>query len=326
MISKKNIRYLGTLYSINEQNATVALQNVKSFGTEGRPTDTPVAPSDDVHPFLLFRGQDITDLHVHEDQPKSTTGTANTTNTPAPPAPAPAPAPPKQTKENHVAKASAPTTTTTTTTTATTNTTTASANNTTTSNPSTKKGGPGRGGSAGRHGKPRGPRPAPGTGASLLHRHARGATHDNQNSTTQALQEDFDFASNLQKFQHDQEHHDQDDNDEEDAGDQPHASYEKGDFFDSISCDATDRQSGVDNRLRGKQERNLNTETFGAVALSQNRRRRGGAGGGRSGRGRGRGGRGRGRGRAGRGGYHHSRRDDGMPGRQTQQASSSYSS
>ena len=99
MISKKNIRYLGTLYSINEQNATVALQNVKSFGTEGRPTDTPVAPSDDVHPFLLFRGQDITDLHVHEDQPKSTTGTANTTNTPAPPAPAPAPAPPKQTPE-----------------------------------------------------------------------------------------------------------------------------------------------------------------------------------------------------------------------------------
>jgi len=36
LISKKNIRYEGILYSINEQSATVALKNVKSFGTEGK--------------------------------------------------------------------------------------------------------------------------------------------------------------------------------------------------------------------------------------------------------------------------------------------------
>ena len=70
MISKKNIRYEGTLYSINEANATVALQNVRSFGTEGRektdPSTTFVAPQDAVHPYLLFRGCDIKDLHVHE--------------------------------------------------------------------------------------------------------------------------------------------------------------------------------------------------------------------------------------------------------------------
>jgi Scd6-like Sm domain len=70
LISKKNIRYEGTLYSINESNATVALQNVRSFGTEGRekidPAATFVAPQDDVHPYLLFRGCDIKDLHVHE--------------------------------------------------------------------------------------------------------------------------------------------------------------------------------------------------------------------------------------------------------------------
>jgi protein LSM14 len=69
LISKKNIRYEGTLYSINESEATVALQNVKSFGTEGRESDpgtTFVAPQDAVHAYLLFRGCDIKDLHVHE--------------------------------------------------------------------------------------------------------------------------------------------------------------------------------------------------------------------------------------------------------------------
>lgn len=73
LISKKNIRYEGTLYSINESDATVALQNVKSYGTEGREKAeegcTFVPPQDAVHPYLLFRGQDIKDLHVHE-QPK----------------------------------------------------------------------------------------------------------------------------------------------------------------------------------------------------------------------------------------------------------------
>ena len=89
---------------------------------------------------------------------------------------------------------------------------------------------------------------------------------------------DFDFQSNLANF------HKSDDEGDDDAGDDAGGNYEKDDFFDSISCEATDRQSGVDNRLRGREERDLNTETFGAVALSQ-RRRRGGRGG-RGGRGR----------------------------------------
>ncbi len=70
LISKKSIRYEGTLYSINEANATVALQNVRSYGTEGReqldPETSFVGPQDAVHPYLLFRGCDIKDLHVHE--------------------------------------------------------------------------------------------------------------------------------------------------------------------------------------------------------------------------------------------------------------------
>jgi protein LSM14 len=133
---------------------------------------------------------------------------------------------------------------------------------------------------------------------------------------------DFDFQSKLKEF--DKEHEEGDD----EAGDVPQpintnvaTSYEKDDFFDSISCDAIDRQAGIDNRLRGSTERSLNTETFGAVALNSQRRRRrfvrgggGGTGGGgregnrndegertNSGGGRGAGGRGRGRGRGGRG-------------------------
>ena len=53
----------------------MALQSVKSFGTEGRElldttgASTFVPPNDVVHNYLLFRGQDIKDLHVHENQP-----------------------------------------------------------------------------------------------------------------------------------------------------------------------------------------------------------------------------------------------------------------
>jgi protein LSM14 len=76
LVSKKNIRYEGVLYSINESDSTLALQNVKSFGTEGREKTDPetnfVAPQDAVHPYLLFRGCDIKDLHVHEEQNKAT--------------------------------------------------------------------------------------------------------------------------------------------------------------------------------------------------------------------------------------------------------------
>lgn len=50
----------------------MALQNVKSYGTEGREKTqegvTFVPPQQTVHPYLLFRGCDIKDLHVHENQ------------------------------------------------------------------------------------------------------------------------------------------------------------------------------------------------------------------------------------------------------------------
>jgi hypothetical protein len=70
--------------------------------------------------------------------------------------------------------------------------------------------------------------------------------------------------------------------------------YNKDDFFDSISCDVLDRQRGIDTRLRGSQERSLNTETFGATSLSHSLNRNNMGGRGRGGEGRNRGGRGRG--------------------------------
>lgn len=106
--------------------------------------------------------------------------------------------------------------------------------------------------------------------------------------------DDFDFQSSLANFQKEDDASSDEEEVEEVGGS---SAYAKDDFFDSISCDALDKQNGVNNRLRGSEERSLNTETFGATALDGQRRRRYG---GRGGRGRGRGGRG-GRGGGGRG-------------------------
>jgi len=313
LISKKNIRYEGTLYSINEQDATVALQNVKSYGTEGReqqdPTGTFVPTQDAIHPYLVFRGSDIKDLHVHEkvqpspssstsapQQQKPTTATSTndgptTTSSPEVKKPEKSSSDPTS---KHVSKApsSSPRVQR-----------TKEPNGRNNDNKATPKNSSSRNNNRQRGGsrKNNNPQHQVGTGASLLNRKARGAV-DSANILP-TPEDDFDFESNLANFEKEEE-----DNENDGAVDEQPCSYEKDNFFDSISCDAIDRQKGKDNRLRGAQERSLNTETFGAVALNSNRRynRRGrggyrGRGGGR-GRGRGGGGR-RGRGR-GRSRYH----------------------
>ncbi|KAL7477486.1 hypothetical protein ACHAW6_003295 [Cyclotella cf. meneghiniana] len=320
LISKKNIRYDGTLYSINEADATVALQNVRSYGTEGRElldttgASTFVPPQDVVHAYLLFRGQDIKDLHVHEktvedvateDDPVD----ASTSQSPARRSEEkveddPAPSSPKhkgaQGKEDKAGQKKP-----------TDKKIEAASKNNTAGTKSTQ------GGTASHHAdaKADGHRSAQpkknvpkrksgnmvGTGASLLNKNLRGGKGD------QGIPEDaeFDFESNLAEFDKveisSRDNRATDGDDAKENEEETHNVYSKDDFFDSISCDALDKQNGIDNRLRGAAERSLNLDTFGAVSLGHARRSgrgRGGRGGGRGGRG-GRGGyRGRGGGRS----------------------------
>ena len=65
LISKSDIRYEGTLSSIDTSQHTVSLSAVRSFGTEGRRGDGREIPaSNDIYEVIIFRGADIKDLTV----------------------------------------------------------------------------------------------------------------------------------------------------------------------------------------------------------------------------------------------------------------------
>uniref|UniRef100_A0A8C7XBL5 LSM family member 14B n=1 Tax=Oryzias sinensis TaxID=183150 RepID=A0A8C7XBL5_9TELE len=66
LISKAQNRYEGILYTIDKINSTVVLAKVKCFGTEGRPTDRPLPPKNEVYEYITFRGSDIKDIGLCE--------------------------------------------------------------------------------------------------------------------------------------------------------------------------------------------------------------------------------------------------------------------
>ncbi|CAO3699238.1 unnamed protein product [Rhizopus microsporus] len=74
LISLSDIRYVGILHSINAQDSTVGLKQVRSFGTEGRKgkLEEEIPPSENVFDYVVFRGSDIKDLQVFEAPPKPT--------------------------------------------------------------------------------------------------------------------------------------------------------------------------------------------------------------------------------------------------------------
>lgn len=61
-------RYSGILHEINSEESTVSLENVKSFGTEGRKgnPDEEIAPSEQVYEYIVFRGSDVKDLRIEQ--------------------------------------------------------------------------------------------------------------------------------------------------------------------------------------------------------------------------------------------------------------------
>lgn len=70
LISKRDIRYVGTLHEISSENSTVALEQVKSFGTEGRNHEDEVPASDNVYEYIVFRGSDVKDLRIEKEPEK----------------------------------------------------------------------------------------------------------------------------------------------------------------------------------------------------------------------------------------------------------------
>mmetsp|Transcript_29790 Transcript_29790/g.70886 ORF Transcript_29790/g.70886 Transcript_29790/m.70886 type:complete len:526 (-) Transcript_29790:186-1763(-) len=90
LITTSDMRYEGFLRTLNREESTIAVESVRSFGTEGRADQTrgqsEIPVSNEIYDFIVFRGKDLKDLTVLQGIPE---------NAPQP-QPAPATRPPAQ--------------------------------------------------------------------------------------------------------------------------------------------------------------------------------------------------------------------------------------
>lgn len=59
-------RYVGTLKAIDSETATVSLEQVQCYGSEGRKgnPDLEIAGTDNIYDGIVFRGSDVKDLTI----------------------------------------------------------------------------------------------------------------------------------------------------------------------------------------------------------------------------------------------------------------------
>jgi len=67
LVSTSDVRYEGTLYSIDADESTIALKNVIHMGTEDRRADKVIEASPTVFEYIIFRGENIKNLKLIED-------------------------------------------------------------------------------------------------------------------------------------------------------------------------------------------------------------------------------------------------------------------
>lgn len=62
---------MGTLHEINPEASTIALENVMSYGTEGRRGGVDEVPrSAGIYEYIVFRGSDVKDISIAEEEKK----------------------------------------------------------------------------------------------------------------------------------------------------------------------------------------------------------------------------------------------------------------
>ena len=262
LISNAEIRYEGILHQINTEESTISLQQVRSFGTEGRRTPN-VPASDEIYEFIIFRGKDIKDLFVLEDASEqrrpSLSDPAIVTVSKAAPViqkQAPAPSVNYTDRRNEPLKPRQPYQ--------------QQSNNNRDSiqrperrfddrRYDDRRNDERRSYQPAYRGYDRAPRGRGGRGG-RRDSHSVGELAANENATVKAeVKEDFDFSSSNAKFSKPEE-----------AAGVIRAGYSKTkSFFDDISCDALDRAKDASERIQRDKLRSTDKETFGAAALNR---------------------------------------------------------